>query len=122
MLTIRSHRISEEVSVSRMLSSGIFRRVTLGRTDISEKRIASINSITTIGELGTTLAVTSNQKSSSILFTRSVLLLLATANIVPSMSILVTLMMGAIRSSETSFSTKAARRNILEDGINRTQP
>jgi hypothetical protein len=40
--------------------SGMLRRVDLVRTDVSEKRIASIK-ITRIGELGTTLAVTVNQ-------------------------------------------------------------
>jgi regulator of protease activity HflC (stomatin/prohibitin superfamily) len=41
-------------------SSGALRRVALVRTDISEELIASIMRMTRIGELGTTLAVTSN--------------------------------------------------------------
>jgi hypothetical protein len=41
--------------------------------------------------------------------------LLVTTNVVPSSVILVTLMMEAIRSSETSVLTRAARRNITED-------
>jgi hypothetical protein len=48
---------------------------------------------------------------------RSVLLLLVTANVVPSSSILVTLMMEAIRSSETSVLIAATRYKIQLDGI-----
>jgi hypothetical protein len=49
-------------------------------------------------------------------FLRSVLRLLITAND-PSSSILVTLIMEAIRSSETSVLTRATRHTIPEDGI-----
>jgi hypothetical protein len=55
-----------------------------------------------------------------ILFFRIVLQLLVTANVVPSSSILVTLMMEEIYSSETSISTGAMRRSIPEDGIARS--
>jgi hypothetical protein len=39
-----------------MPSSGLLGRVALVRTDVSGERSASINKITKIGELGTTLA------------------------------------------------------------------
>jgi hypothetical protein len=44
-----------------MASSGILRRVALVGTDVSEDLSASFNRVTRIGELGTTLAVTSNR-------------------------------------------------------------
>jgi hypothetical protein len=43
-----------------MTSSGLLRRVALVRTDVSEEPSTSIIRVTRIGELGTTLAVTSN--------------------------------------------------------------
>jgi hypothetical protein len=85
------------------VSSGMLRRVALVRTDVSEELDASIR-VTRIGELGTTLAATSNL--------RSVRRLVVTASVVPSSPILVTLM-EALNSSETSVLTRATRRNIF---------
>jgi hypothetical protein len=82
------------------MSSGMLRHVALVRTDVPEKLRTSINGVTTISELGTTLAVTSN--------------LHMLRRISP---ILVTLMMEALSSSETSVLTRAIWRNITEDGI-----
>jgi hypothetical protein len=48
---------------------------------------------------------------------RRVARLLVIANAVPSSLILVTLIMEAIRSSETSAFTRPTRRNIPDDGI-----
>jgi hypothetical protein len=46
-----------------MVSSGMFRRVDLVRTDFSGELSASFSRVTRIGELGTTLAVTSNGRT-----------------------------------------------------------
>jgi hypothetical protein len=46
-----------------MVSSGILRRVVLVRADVSEKLSASFIRVTRIGELGTTLAITSNRRT-----------------------------------------------------------
>jgi hypothetical protein len=45
-----------------MVPSGMLRRVALVRTDVSEELSASFIWVTRIGELGTTLAVTSNRR------------------------------------------------------------
>jgi hypothetical protein len=74
-----------------MPSSGILRCVVLVRTAVSEESSVSIIRVTRIGELGT-LAVASSP-------------------------VLVTLMMEALRSSETSALTRAIRRNMPENGI-----
>jgi hypothetical protein len=86
-----------------MVSSGMLRLVALVRTDVSEELSASFIRVTRIGELRTTLAVTSNR----LLFLSSVRRLLVTASVVPSSPILVTLMKEALSSSETSVLTRA---------------
>jgi hypothetical protein len=65
------------------------RRVALVRTDVSEELSASVIRVTRIGEIGK-LAVTSNRRT-----------------VVPSSPILVTLMMEALSSPETSALTRA---------------
>jgi hypothetical protein len=48
---------------TKSASSEMLRRVALVRTDVSQECIASIIRVTSIVELGTTLAVTSNQST-----------------------------------------------------------
>jgi hypothetical protein len=90
--------------------------------------------VTGIGELGM-LAVTSNKSKLQrnnvllcilcvcvcvcvyIVFLCSVLRLVVTANVAPSSSILVTLIMEVIRSSKTLVLTRATQCNIPEEGI-----
>jgi hypothetical protein len=68
---------------------------------VSVELSASLIRVTKISELGTT----------------SVRLVLDTANVIPSSPILVTLMMEALRSSETSVLTRATLLNTSEDAI-----
>jgi hypothetical protein len=82
-----------------MVSSGMLHRVPLVRTDVSEEHSPSFFRVTRIGELGTTLAATSNRRT------------------LPSSPILVTLMKEALGSSETSVLTRVTRHNIQEDTI-----
>jgi hypothetical protein len=95
-----------------MMSSGMLRRVALVRTDVSEEPSASFIRVTRIGELGTTLAVTSNRRT-----LRRKCQLLVTASVFPSSPILVTPMKETLGSSETSVLTRAAWRNIPDDTI-----
>jgi hypothetical protein len=85
----------------------MLRRFALVRTDVSEEHSASIIRVTRTGELGTTLKVISNRHT-----------LLVTANLVSILPILVTLMMEAIRSSESQFLQEPHGVKIPEHGIN----
>jgi hypothetical protein len=107
-----------------MASSGMLHRVALVRTDVSEELSASFIRVTRTGELGTTLAVTSNRctlrRNTKSLC--SVCQLLVKASVVPSSPIVVTLFKEAVSSSETSVLTRATWCNIPEDTILQNNP
>jgi hypothetical protein len=83
----------------------MLRRVALVRTDVSEECRDFIIRVTRVGELGTTLAVTINRRK-----------LLVTANVVPSPPILVTMIMEAPSSSETSLCISSQRELVVSYG------
>jgi hypothetical protein len=99
-----------------MPSSGMLRRVALVRAEVSEEPSVSIIEVTRIGELGGArcLRNVGSYKSRTL---RSVRWLLVTAKVVPISLILVTLIMEALSSSDTSVLTRATQRNFQEDGI-----
>jgi hypothetical protein len=82
-----------------MVSFGMFSRVALINTGVSEELSSSFIRVTRIGEPRTTLAVTSNRRT-----------------LRRNYQVLVTLM-EALGSSETSVLTRAIRRNSSEDTI-----
>jgi hypothetical protein len=92
---------------------GMLRRVALVTTDVSEERRASTIRVKRIGELWTS-AVISNRCTHSI--SSQLASVASYGKVVLISPIPITLMMEALRSSETYFLRRATRRNIPEDG------
>jgi hypothetical protein len=84
----------------------MLRRVALVRINISEELSTSIIRARRIGELGTTLALTSYQRTLQRILC-SVPRLLFTASVIPSSPILVALILEAASSSGTSVLNKS---------------
>jgi hypothetical protein len=83
----------------KIAPSGMWHHVAVVTTDVSEERIVSIIRV-----------------EAMVLFLRSVLQLLVTANLFSS-PILSALMMEEIRSTETTIPTKTTRSHMPEDGM-----
>jgi hypothetical protein len=100
----------------------MLRRVALVKIVVLLERSISIIRVTRIGKLETKFAVIN--KLSTLrrnTMPRSVLRLLAAANVVPSSSILVTLVMQAFLFSETLVTSRDTPCNILENRILRSR-
>jgi hypothetical protein len=96
--------------------------VALVRTDVSEELRFSIIRVTRVGELGTTLAVTSYRRARyeeirSALCISSQRASVAGYGYVLSSPILVTLMMEVLNSSKTSVLARVTRPSMPEDAI-----
>jgi hypothetical protein len=91
--------------------------VALERIDLSEEHIATIIRVKIIGEIGTTLAVTSNL--STLPSNESVLRFLVTANVVPSSPILFLQEPHGVTSQKTASFIVTAVKTLNLHSINR---